>query len=144
MLLLTSILLALAASADVTAIDLDKDVLAAQSARITATLDADIDALEKIYAEELVYSHSDGRVDDRQILLNAIASGTVDYKKIDIVEQQIRIYGEVAVINGTADFRVLAGEQMNEMRLRYTSVYVYQAGGWQFASWHSTRVPNVS
>lgn len=144
MLTITTLLLALAATADITVVTVDDEVLAVQAARIKATIDADDDALEDIYAADLVYAHSNGRVDGRLVLLNAISTGAVDYKNIDIVEQEIRVFGEVAVINGTADFRVLAGEQMNEMRLRFTSIYAYQAEGWQFVSWHSTRVPKVS
>lgn len=116
------------------------EVRAAQAARIDATLAGDIEALDKSYADDLVYAHSDGRVDGRGILLTTIGSGRVDYKKLEIVEQGIRIYGDVAIITGSADFLVLAGDVVNEMTLSFTSVYVKNDGRWQFASWHSSRV----
>ena len=141
MLKLTTLLLVLAATADLAIVTVEEEVLAAQSARIKATIDADVATLEDIYAADLVYAHSDGRVDDRLVLLNAISTGAVDYKNIDIVEQNIRVVRRVAVITGTADFRVHAGGQLNELTLRFTSVYAYQAESWQFISWHSTLVP---
>lgn len=143
MLTITILLLALAATADVTIVTVNEEVRAAQAARIKATIDADVDALEDIYAADLVYAHSDGRVDDRLVLLNAISTGAVDYRNIDIVEQSVRVIGNVGIITGTADFRVQANDQMNEMRLRFTSIYANQTKGWQFVSWHSTRVANA-
>jgi hypothetical protein len=119
------------------------DVRAAQANRIEATLNADVDELNECYADDLVYAHSDGRVDDRGVLLAGIASGRVDYQKIEIVEQGIRVYDGVAVITGSADFLVVAGDQINEMTLSFTSVYVQNDGRWQFASWHSSRVVNA-
>lgn len=116
------------------------EVRAAQALRIEATLNADVDELDKCYADDLVYAHSDGRVDDRATLLAGIGSGRVDYQKIEIVEQGIRVYDGVAVITGSADFLVLAGEQVNDMTLSFTSVYVQKDGRWQFVSWHSSRV----
>ncbi len=116
------------------------EVRAAQAVRIKATIDADVEELDKCYADDLVYAHSDGRVDDRGVLLAGIASGRVDYQKIEIVEQGIRIFGDVAIITGSADFYVVANDVVNEMTLRFTSVYVHRDDRWQFASWHSSRV----
>ena len=116
------------------------EIRAAQAKRIEATLSGDVEELDKCYSNDLVYAHSDGRVDDRGMLLATIASGRVDYQKIEIIEQGIRIYDNVAVITGIADFVVVARDQTNEMTLSFTSVYVLNDGHWQFASWHSSRV----
>lgn len=116
------------------------EVRAAQAKRIEATLSGDVEELDKCYSNDLVYAHSDGRVDDRGMLLAAIGSGHVDYQKIEIIEQGIRIYNDVAVITGSADFVVVAGNETNAMTLSFTSVYVHKDGRWQFASWHSSRV----
>ena len=116
------------------------EVRAAQAVRIEATINADVEALDKCYADDLVYAHSSGNVDDRGVLLANIASGKVDYQKIDIVEQGIRVFGDVAIITGSADFYVVANDVVNEMTLRFTSVYVHKNDRWQFASWHSSRV----
>ena len=119
------------------------EVRAAQAVRIEATINADVEELDKCYADDLVYAHSSGNVDDRGVLLANIASGHVDYQKIDIVEQGIRIFGDVAIITGSADFIVVANEVINEMTLRFTSVYVRRNDRWQFASWHSSRVASA-
>ena len=119
------------------------EVRAAQATRIAATLSADVEQLDECYAEDLVYAHSDGRVDDRGVLLAGIASGRVNYQKIDIVEQGIRIFGDVAIITGSANFHVVANDVVNEMTLRFTSVYVYKNDRWQFTSWHSSRVASA-
>jgi ketosteroid isomerase-like protein len=116
------------------------EVRAAQAVRIKATINANVEELDKCYADDLVYAHSSGTVDDRGVLLANIASGNVDYQKIDIVEQGIRIFGDVAIITGSADFYVVANDVVNEMTLRFTSVYVHKNDRWQFASWHSSRV----
>ena len=144
MLSITSLLIALIATADVSIVSAEDEVRSVQAERIRATLESDIDVLEELYADDLVYTHSDGRVDDRLVLLNALRSGFVDYQRIDIVEQTVRVVGKVAIFNGTADFRVQAGDQLNELTLRFTSIYIYRDDGWQFSSWHSSQVPNAS
>ncbi len=120
------------------------EVRAAQADRIEATINADVEELDQCYADDLVYAHSSGNVDDRGVLLANIASGKVDYQKIDIVEQGIRVFGDVAIITGSADFYVVANDVVNEMTLRFTSVYIHRNDRWQFASWHSSRVANPS
>lgn len=144
MLSITSLLIALIATADVSIVSAEDEARSAQAERIRATLESDIDVLEALYADDLVYTHSDGRVDDRLVLLNALRSGFVDYQQIDIVEQNVRVVGKVAIFNGTADFRVIAGDQLNELTLRFTSIYIYHDDSWQFSSWHSSQVPNAS
>ncbi len=146
MLILRIVLLVLVSfAANAARADPIDEVLAAQATRIEATLNADVAELDECYAEDLVYAHSDGRVDDRGMLLAGIATGRVDYQKIDIIEQGVRVYDGVAVITGRADFLVVvAGDQVNEMTLSFTSVYVQNDGRWQFASWHSSRVASAS
>ena len=144
MLSITSLLIALIATADVSIISAEDEVRSVQAERIRATIESDIDVLEELYADDLVYTHSDGRVDDRLVLLNALRSGFVDYQQIDIVEQKVRVVGKVAIFNGTADFRVQAGDQLNVLTLRFTSIYIYRVDGWQFSSWHSSQAPNAS
>ena len=51
------------------------EIRAAQAKRIEATLNGDAEELDKCYSSDLVYAHSDGRVDDRGILIAAIGSG---------------------------------------------------------------------
>ncbi len=120
------------------------EVRAAQAVRIDATINADVAELDKCYADDLVYAHSDGRVADRAMLLAGIASGRVDYQKIEILEQGIRVYDGVAIITGRADFLIHVGDKVNEMTLSFTSVYVQNDGHWQFASWHSSTVASAS
>lgn len=135
----TLLLVVLFAANSVFANSID-EVRAAQAKRIEATVNGDVEELDKCYSQDLVYTHSDGRVDDRGMLLAAIGSGRVDYQKIDIIEQGIRIYNDVAIITGRADFVVVADNDTNTMTLSFTSVYVHQHGRWQFVSWHSSRV----
>ena len=119
------------------------EVRAAQAVRIEATINADVETLDKYYADDLVYAHSSGNVDDRGSLLANIGSGKVDYQKLEIIEQGIRIFGDVAIITGSADFYVVVNDAINEVTLRFTSVYVYKDDRWQFASWHSSQVTNA-
>ena len=56
------------------------EVRAAQAVRIEATINADVETLDKYYADDLVYAHSSGNVDDRGSLLANIGSGNVDYQ----------------------------------------------------------------
>ena len=56
------------------------------------------------------------------------------------------VAGPVDEVRAAQAVRIEAtiNDVVNEMTLRYTSVYVHKNDRWQFASWHSSRVPSAS
>lgn len=115
-----------------------EELLAADLARFAAMVDADLPALDRLLAEDLTYTHTDGRVESKAEFLAAVGSGGLDYQTIERQEVTARLYGDTAILTGVAAIGVALGERRAQVRLRFTSVYVRGAdGAWRLAAWHS-------
>jgi len=100
----------------------------------------DAAALGRLLSDQLVYTHSNARVDTKTSLIEAITSKRSNYQKIERPEEAIRVYGDAAVVAGQARIE-LGGPSPRTLNLRYTDVWVKAAAGWQMVAWQSTPIP---
>src|SRR5262245_39646292 len=75
----------------------EQAVLKAEQAWEEALLKSDTAALEKIYAESLIYTHSSGSVDDKKIYIANLKSGTSKYESMKREEIKVSVYGNTAL-----------------------------------------------
>ena len=113
-------------------------VLDADRERIGAMVAADEAWLTQILHEDLVYTHSNGVVDDRESLIGSLLGGSVDYRSIAPSDREVALFGETAVLSATARIVVRANGQQLVLDSAYTAVYVHQAGRWRLAAYHSS------
>lgn len=134
-----SFLLILVAACSLSA-GVEDDVIALDKAWAKAVVDNNVAEVERIVAPGLIYSHSDGVVDTREAYLKRLKTGTSDYQAIDISKISAKAFGDTAIVNVRAVFRVLAdGKQMNN-ELAYTHVYQKQDGKWRMIAHQSARI----
>lgn len=119
------------------------EIHALEDRRCQAMIDKDMKALESIYADELVYTHSNASVDDKASYLAGIKSGKFDYKSIKRPEESIRVVGDTAIVAGRAEISVRADGTDRQLNSRYLIVWVKRGGGWQAVAWQSTPVPKA-
>jgi ketosteroid isomerase-like protein len=133
----------LASHAQVTAATtaVEKEVRAVEAARIAATTANDFDALDRLLADDLTYTHSNAQLDTKSQFLETLRSGRTRYRVIEPSDVQVRVYGSVAVLTGRARVSVVTNNQPNEILLRFTSAWAQRDGRWQFVAWQSTRIP---
>jgi len=117
------------------------EIRALEDRRCQAMIDKDMKALEAIYADELVYTHSNAAVDDKTSYLAGITSGKFDYKSIKRPEENVRVVGDTAIVSGRAEISVRSNGVDRELNSRYLIVWVKRNGGWQAVAWQSTPVP---
>ena len=132
---------ALAAAAEPASEDRATHVRATQAARFQAMLDADVAALDEVLADDLVYAHTTGTIDTKASMIENIRSGAVNYELIEPTDTKIRLFGEVAVVTGSANMQVSAGDQVHQLLIRFIEIYVAKDDNWWLVSWQSTRVP---
>jgi ketosteroid isomerase-like protein len=106
------------------------DVLATDRRWAQSQVKGDLAALGEIYADDLVYVHSDGRVDTRAQMLDRIGKGGLKYQKLELVDPKVRVYGDAAVVNGAFDVVVQVDGAPVNHRVLYVHVYARQQGGW--------------
>ena len=116
-------------------------VSATQAARFQAMTNADVDALNDVLADDLVYAHTTGTIDSKSSMIENIGSGAADYEQIEATDSRIRLFSDVAVVTGSANLRVSVGDQVHQVFIRFIEVYAFRDDQWRLVSWQSTRVP---
>src|SRR5438477_10737412 len=79
----------------------------AENDRFAAMLKADVGALDKLLAPDLIYTHGDGRVIDKAAFLSDFKTGAFKYVTIEPNDLKIRIYGDTAIVTGGAGMHVV-------------------------------------
>jgi hypothetical protein len=117
-------------------------VLAAQKERLQAMVRSDLDALTRLLPDDLTYTHASGVADTKASLLESIRAGRLKYKAFDPGQPRVRIYGNTAVLTGTATVQVESTTiGPAPFQILFTDVYVKKDGRWQAVAWQSTRPP---
>ena len=116
-------------------IDLDRK-------RMTAMAQKDVAALKNMLCKGLVYTHSSGRQDTKQTLLDGMENGTTVYTSMVPSDVKAQDFGNVVVLTGVAAISVNSRGKPNSFRVRFTDVYENQNGTWRMVTWQSTKLPD--
>ena len=119
----------------------EDSVRAVEMARGQALLHADTVALSRMLGAEFIEISRLGTVRTRADNIRDIASGELKLTSVRYDSLTVRLYGEVAVLQGIADntgtFRgfPFAG------KIRYTRIFVRRDGRWQAVAMQQTSTP---
>jgi len=114
-------------------IDLDRK-------RMTAMAQKDVAALKTLLCKGLVYTHSSGRQDTKQSLIEGMESGSTVYTSMEPSEVKAQDLGNAVVLTGVAAISVNSKGKPNSFRVRFTDVYENQNGTWRMVTWQSTKI----
>jgi hypothetical protein len=119
-----------------------EEVLLLERQRADAMARKDIVALASLLAEDVSYTHSDGRTDTKESLLSLVAGPTMRYLGIDYSNQEAVDCGDAVVVRGTARIRLEreSGERLDYPVL-FLDIWVRRDGRWQTLGWQATRKP---
>jgi hypothetical protein len=118
----------------------EDDVRRAEQARFTAMLQNDVAALDRLLAPELSYTHGDGRLVDKAAFIADLKTGDFKYVSIDARPSRVRVFGDMAVVTGSAGMSVVNKGAPAQIRIAYTTTHLRRNGSWQMVAWHATRV----
>jgi ketosteroid isomerase-like protein len=108
--------------------------------RMKAMAEKDVPALQKLLADDLIYTHSSARLDTKQSLIGAMESGATVYTGVEPSDVTAQDLGSAVVLTGVAAISVMSGGKPNSFRVRFTDVYANRGGQWQMVTWQSTRL----
>lgn len=107
-----------------------------------ATVDKDVATLEKIYGDDITYSHSSALTQTKAEVLAGVRGPTVNvFMKFS--DMTVRVYGDVALAKGIVDFRNGPVGAMTDNHLNILWVLVRRAPGplgWQIVARQTTRI----
>ena len=114
------------------------EIIALEDRRIEAMTKGDVQALEEILADDLIYTHTTAKIDTKSSFIEAISSGCSNYRSVEREDVKVRQFGDSAVVTGQAKLHV--GD--NKFEAEFIDVYAKRNGAWQMVAWQSTRLPD--
>lgn len=120
-----------------------KEVEALERQRFAAQVSKDYAFLEKAFADDLVYTHSNGKQQGKTEYLQSIRDGQSVYDKIDVEALNVRAYngGVTAVVNGQITIYQpnKPDGTPNVAHIKYVTVQIKHPQGWQVVLWQSQK-----
>ena len=93
--------------------------------------------LNRWLADDLTYSHANGRTQNKAEYIAAVTKGPPRYESFTFSGVEVRFYGKAAVLTGYVDVKMV---KTDSFRVRTLQVYVENKGQWQMAAHQSARV----
>ncbi|RZK99654.1 MAG: nuclear transport factor 2 family protein [Hymenobacter sp.] len=124
------------------------EVEALERQRFAAQVSKDFAFLEKAFADDLVYTHSNGKQNNKTEYLQSIREGKSVYDKIDVESLNVRAYnnGHTAVVNGQITIYQpnKPDGSPNVAHLKYVTTQIKDPQkGWQVVLWQSQKQPEA-
>lgn len=116
------------------------DVERLEAARCAAMLGADVEALARLFHDDLRWGHASGKVDRKQTMLAQFGDGSMRVFSLDRSEIEAREFGDCAVVNGVVHMDAMNGGRRREVRSRYTGVWSTSGGLPQLVAWQSAKL----
>jgi hypothetical protein len=98
-------------------------------------VEQNITALDKLYADDFVFSHGSGRVEGKKGWFVSVSKGSFIARTHDSVK--VELHPELAVVKGKLSVHKKGKEKTDRYHLTYIRVYAYRSKQWQLVS-HST------
>ncbi len=117
----------------------EQDVITLSKDKWRWMAERNVEALEKLFAEEAVFVHMGGTM-TRSQELDVIKSGRIQYKDAQIQEVSVRFVGTTAVLLNRIRLVAVVGGNEVVNPFTVTEVYVQQGEAWKLASLSFTRM----
>ena len=88
--------------------------------------------MARILADDFVLIAGNGAVHDREALLAEARNRSVQYEQQDELEQQVRVWGDTAVVTARLWVKGTRQGQAFDRKLWFSDVYVRTADGWRY------------
>jgi ketosteroid isomerase-like protein len=98
--------------------------------------DKDLNALDRLWADDYLFIGWTGEILDKHDRLAAIRSGTFQVQSVESDEVKVRIFNDVAFPTDRERIRTNQGE----VTVRSTRAFIFRSGRWQLITAQKTRV----
>ena len=88
--------------------------------------------LDKIYAEDFVFSHGSGRIEGKQGWLKSVAKGNFLLRQHDSVT--VEMHPGIAIVRGKLSVQKKGAVKTDRYHLKYIRVYAFRNKVWQLIS----------
>jgi len=116
------------------------EILDLERQRKEAQLRGDWQTIERLNSPDFTEIAGTGLIRTGVQNAEAMRSGVLKFDKVDYSDQEVRLYGNVAIVTGIGHRSGSFGGSAFEQRFRYTRIYARQEGGWRVVFAQTTRI----
>jgi hypothetical protein len=116
------------------------EALKAEDSRYVAQTKSDFDAMQQLFGDDLVYTHSTAVVDGKASYIEK-QRASLHYRVMKSSDVKVRVFGCLAIITGQGDYEVTVDGKDTTPHLRFTAIWAKRGPNTQFVSWESTAIP---
>ena len=88
-------------------------------------------ALADLFADDLSYGHSDGKLDTKASISGSLLDGSSDFTTIDLSEQTVSVSGDVAIVRHRLVADTNDSGRPGHVKLKILLVWQRQDGDWR-------------
>lgn len=108
--------------------------------RLAAMMAGDAVALGRVMSDELIFIHSDGRIESKADYLKNVLAGDTAYAEVKTqVLRTMEPSSGVVILIGAQEMKKRLGPAWSEVKLRFMSVWRKEGGSWRMIAWQSMR-----
>ena len=119
----------------------EKEILKLENQWSEAVVKRDTTTLQRLYADEYLFTDPGGDVWNKLQDIANVASGTFVVTSFNLDDMKVHIYRRVAVVTGSNDMKATYNGKDVSGKYRFTDVFVKRSGRWQCVATQSTLVP---
>src|ERR1700719_2191596 len=119
-----------------------QQVVKTERALYRAQIAGSVEQLTPLLGADLVYIHSTGVAESKEEYLAGVANRLYEYGAIESRDARLRVFADVAIMNGVVDMTVSAhGAAKQLIHLLFCLVWVRQGDAWHLDFRQATRMP---
>ena len=122
----------------------EKEIRDLEALRFHAMEKADVETLDRIMSDDLIYTHSSGLRQTKFDVIGVLGLSEIKYESITPSGVQVRVYNDAAIVAGRATVKIKAHGEKESFEICYLDVYAKQKGRWQMVAWQSSRIATGS
>ena len=117
------------------------EIRQSEKAWASAVTGGDHAALDGMLADQLIYAHASGVVENKKEYAGSLRSGARKYDRVEHQSLTVRMYGAAAVAHANMRMAGATKGQAFDDRVMMLHLWVKQAGAWRLAAHQTTRLP---
>ena len=116
-----------------------EDLIQTDQRRHQALLASDTDTLDALFTDDVIYLHSTGVIESKQVYLDGLKQGKTRYLQIDYQPAEYRVFDGFALILGKVVMQLLIEGAAKEVRALIISTWRFENQRWRMMSWQATK-----
>lgn len=135
------LLVLFAAAAVLAAGPAEDEVGKVEKAWAAAVAANDYAALEKILADELIYTHSNGEADTKRVFIDNLKNKVRVYHGVTYDSTTVKVVGNTAILSAKGGLDVTTHGTRGQVKVAFLHAFVKRGGSWQLLGHQSARLP---